>query len=148
VTRDGSRTWKRIGEQLPERWISRVVASRHNEATVFVAMTGYRFNEFTPYLYVSRDYGQTWTPLASNLPAEPINVVGEDPADARILYLGTDSGVYASINNGRTWISIGASLPTIPVHDLVVHPRESELVIATHGRSIYVADIKPVRNLK
>ena len=148
VTRDGSRTWKRIGEQLPERWISRVVASRHNEATVFVAMTGYRFNEFTPYLYVSRDYGQTWTPLASNLPAEPINVVGEDPADARILYLGTDSGVYASINNGRTWISIGASLPTIPVHDLVVHPRESELVIATHGRSIYVADIKPVRNLR
>jgi photosystem II stability/assembly factor-like uncharacterized protein len=148
VTRDGGATWRRIGETLPERWISRVVASRHHEGTVYVAMTGYRFNEFTPYLYVSRDYGQTWTSLVGNLPAEPINVVGEDPTDARILYLGTDSGVYASITGGRAWMSIGATLPTVPVHDLVVHPRESELVIATHGRSVYVADIKPVRNLK
>ena len=147
VTRDGGTTWARIGESLPERWITRVVASRHNEATVFVSMTGYRYNEFTAYLYVSRDYGQTWTSLAGNLPAEPINVVGEDPTDARILYLGTDSGVYASVNSGRTWMSLRANLPTIPVHDLVVHPRESELVIATHGRSIYVADISPVRGL-
>lgn len=110
-------------------------------------MTGYRYNEFTPYLYVSRDYGQTWTAIAGNLPAEPINVVAEDPADARILYVGTDSGVYASVNRGGTWVSLSAGLPVIPVHDLVVHPRDAELVIATHGRSIYVADITPVRAL-
>ena len=148
VTRDGGATWTRIGEQLPERWITRVVASRHHEATVYVSLTGYRFNEFTPYLYISRDYGQTWASLAGNLPAEPINVVGEDPQDARVLYLGTDSGVYASVDRGRTWMSLSAGLPTIPVHDLVVHPRVSELVIATHGRSIYVADISVVRALK
>jgi photosystem II stability/assembly factor-like uncharacterized protein len=148
VTRDGGTTWRRIGAQLPERWITRVVASGHHEATVFVSLTGYRYNEFTAYLYVSRDYGQTWTPLAGNLPAEPINVVGEDPKDARILYVGTDSGVYASVDRGLTWISLSAALPAIPVHDLVVHPRESDLVIATHGRSIYVADISAVRALR
>ena len=80
-----------------------------------------------------------------NLPPESINVVGEDPTDARILYVGTDSGVYASVDRGATWMSLRANLPTVPVHDLVVHPRESDLVIATHGRSIYVADISAVR---
>jgi len=124
------------------------VASRHDEATVYVTLTGYRYNEFTAYLYVSRDYGRTWTSLVGNLPAEPINVVGEDPADARILYVGTDSGVYASVDRGVTWMSLRANLPTIPVHDLVVHPRESDLVIATHGRSIYVADISRIRGIK
>jgi len=147
VTRDGGATWRRMGAQLPERWVSRVAASRHNDATVWVSLTGYRYNEFTSYLYVSRDHGQTWTSAVGNLPAEPINVVAEDPADARILFVGTDSGVYASTNGGSTWFSLSAGLPTIPVHDLVVHPRDGELVIATHGRSIYVADITPVRAL-
>ena len=101
--------------------------------------------EFAAYLYVSRDYGQTWTSLVGNLPPESINVVGEDPTDARILYVGTDSGVYASVDRGATWMSLRANLPTVPVHDLVVHPRECDLVIATHGRSIYVADISAVR---
>jgi len=91
---------------------------------------------------------KTWTSLVGNLPAESINVVSEDPKDARILYLGTDTGVFASVDQGRTWHALCANLPTIPVHDLVVHPRESELVIATHGRSLFVADISPVRAVK
>jgi photosystem II stability/assembly factor-like uncharacterized protein len=148
VTRDGGTTWTRIGAQLPERWVTRVVASRHKEATVFVSMTGYRYDEFTAYLYVSHDYGQTWTSLVGNLPAESINVVSEDPKDARILYLGTDTGVFASVDQGRTWHALCANLPTIPVHDLVLHPRESELVIATHGRSLFVADVSAIRALK
>jgi photosystem II stability/assembly factor-like uncharacterized protein len=118
------------------------------ERQIMASASTSRRSKFTAYLYVSRDYGQTWTPLAGNLPAEPINVVGEDPKDARILYVGTDSGVYASVDRGLTWISLSAALPAIPVHDLVVHPRESDLVIATHGRSIYVADISAVRALR
>lgn len=145
VTRDAGKTWTRIGGTLPERWVTRVVASRHDAATVFVSMTGYRYDEFTTFLYVSHDYGQTWTSLAGNLPAEPVNVVGEDPKDPRILYVGTDTGVFASVDRGRTWQSLCAGLPTIPVYDLVVHPRDNELVIGTHGRSIFVADVSTIR---
>jgi photosystem II stability/assembly factor-like uncharacterized protein len=145
VTRDGGATWTRIGAELPERWVTRIVASRHDEATVYVAMTGYRFDDFSTYLYISRDYGRTWTSLAANLPAEPVNVIGEDPTDRRILYIGTDTGVFASIDQGRTWQSLCANLPTIPVYDLVVHPRDGELVIGTHGLSVFVANVEAVR---
>jgi photosystem II stability/assembly factor-like uncharacterized protein len=145
VTRDGGATWTRIGATLPERWVTRIVASRHDEATVFASMTGYRFDDFSTYLYVSRDYGRTWTSLAATLPAESVNVIGEDPTDRRILYIGTDTGVFASTDQGLTWHSLCATLPTIPVYDLVVHPRDGELVIGTHGRSVYVASVAAVR---
>lgn len=145
VTRDGGATWTRIGESLPARWVTRITASAHNEASVYLSMTGYRYDEFAAYLFVSHDYGQTWTSLASNLPAEPINVVAEDPKDARILYVGTDSGVFVTTTGGRQWHALCADLPTIPIYDLVVHPREPELVIGTHGRSVFVANIAPIR---
>ncbi len=147
VTRDDGKTWARIDGSLPDRWITRVVASQHDEATVYVTMTGYRFDEFDAYVYISRDYGATWTSLVNNLPAEPINVVGEDPANANILYIGTDTGVFVSVNRGRTWQALCGGLPTIPIYDLVVHPRDGELIIGTHGRSVFVADISPVRRL-
>ncbi len=147
VTRDDGRTWTRIDGNLPDRWITRVVASQHEVATVYVSMTGYRFDDFSTYLYVSRDYGASWTSIGAGLPAEPVNVIGEDPADSRILYLGTDTGVFASVDQGRTWLSICKGLPTIPVYDLVVHPRDGELVIGTHGRSVFVADVTAVRAL-
>jgi photosystem II stability/assembly factor-like uncharacterized protein len=145
VTRDGGTTWSRIDEALPDRWITRVVASHHDEATVYVSMTGYRYDEFDAYLFVSDDYGATWRSLAGSLPAEPVNVVGEDPASRDILYIGTDTGVFASVDRGATWLALCARLPTIPVYDLVVHPRDGELVIATHGRSVFVADVAAVR---
>nr|MBA3949865.1 glycosyl hydrolase [Acidobacteriota bacterium] len=118
---------------------------QHDEATVYVTMTGYRFDEFDAYVYVSRDYGATWTSLVNNLPAEPINVIGEDPANSNILYIGTDTGVFASVDRGLTWQALCDGLPTIPIYDLVVHPRDGELVIGTHGRSVFVADISAVR---
>jgi photosystem II stability/assembly factor-like uncharacterized protein len=147
VTRDDSKTWTRIDANLPDRWITRVVPSKHDLATVYVSMTGYRFDDFSTYLYVSRDYGASWTSLGARLPAEPVNVIGEDPKDARVLYVGTDTGVYASVDRGQTWLSLCRDLPTTPVYDLVVHPRDNELVIGTHGRSIFVADVSPIRRL-
>jgi photosystem II stability/assembly factor-like uncharacterized protein len=147
VTRDDSKTWTRIDANLPDRWITRVVPSQHDLATVYVSMTGYRFDDFSTYLYVSRDYGASWTSLGAGLPAEPVNVIGEDPKDARVLYVGTDTGVYASVDRGQTWLSLCRDLPTTPVYDLVVHPRDDELVIGTHGRSIFVADVSPIRRL-
>ncbi len=81
----------------------------------------------------------------SNLPAESINVVREDPRNPDVLYVGTDAGVYASLDRGATWVSLSATLPTTPVHDLVVHPRDDEIVIGTHGRGVFVLDARPIQ---
>ncbi len=145
LTRDDGKNWKMISEGLPKKWISRIVASDYDAATVYVSMTGYREDDFTAYLYRSTDYGATWKSIANNLPAESINVVREDPQNANLLYLGTDAGVYVSLDRGATWQSLCADLPTTPVQDLVIHPRENELIIATHGRSMFMMDISPLQ---
>jgi photosystem II stability/assembly factor-like uncharacterized protein len=147
VTRDDGNTWRRIDEGLPPRWVTRLVASQHDLATVYVSLTGYRYDDFEKYLYVSTDYGASWEPISSNLPSEPINVIAEDPVHPDILYVGTDTGVYVSLDRGASWHALCANLPTTPVYDLVVHPRDGELVIGTHGRSIFVLDVSPIRGL-
>ena len=145
VTEDDGQTWTQIDDQLPDKWISRVVASQHDRATVYVTLTGYREDDFSSHVYRSIDYGQNWTSIAANLPPEPINVIREDPTRRGILYLGTDLGAYASIDDGAQWQSITQGLPTAAVSDLFVHAREGELVASTHGRSIYVLDVKRIQ---
>ncbi|MEZ5320058.1 MAG: hypothetical protein R2752_21840 [Vicinamibacterales bacterium] len=145
VTRDGGRSWTRVTEGLPSKWVSRVTASRHDDATVYLSLTGFREDDFATYLYRSGDYGRTWTSIAANLPAEPVNVVQEDPRWPGVLYVGTDLGVYVTLDDGRSWQSLSAGLPTTPVYDLVVHPRDLDLVIGTHGRSIFVLDVASIR---
>jgi hypothetical protein len=145
VTRDGGATWSLIDAGLPEKWVSRVVASRHELGTVYVSLTGYRDDDFEKYLYISRDFGKNWISISGNLPSEPINVVREDPQHKDILYVGTDLGVYCTLDRGQTWYSLCHHLPTTPVYDLVIHPRENEMVIGTHGRSCFILDIKPIQ---
>ena len=144
VTRDDGRSWTACNQGLPEKWVSRVEASRHELGTVYVSMTGFREDDFATYLYRSTDYGETWASIAANLPAESVNVIREDPRTAEVLYVGTDLGVYVSTDRGASWQSLCASLPTTPVHDLAVHSREHELVIATHGRSVFLLDVKEI----
>ncbi len=145
ITTDDGRTWIKVSEKLPENWVSRVVASRHELGTIYVSLTGYREDDFKAYVYLSKDRGRSWHSIAGNLPSESINVIAEDPRDEEILYIGTDLGVYTSLDRGRTWHSLRCNLPTTPVHDLAVHPRELELVIGTHGRGVFVLDVKGIR---
>jgi len=147
VTRTDGAQWTDVSAGLPRKWVTRVVASQHDVGTVYVSMTGYREDDFMAYLYRSTDFGATWTPIANNLPAESINVVREDPKRRDVLYVGTDAGVYVSIDRGATWLSLCADLPTTPVMDLVVHPRDDEIVIATHGRGLFLLDARPVQAL-
>ena len=147
VTRDDGRCWTKINDGLPAKWVSRVAASRYEQSTVYVALTGYRDDDFSAYLYASTDGGDTWNSIAGNLPDESVNVVAEDPARKNILYVGTDLGVYVSVDRGVTWQSLCNHLPTTPVYDLFVHPRENELVIGTHGRSVFVLDVKEIQKL-
>jgi len=148
ITRNGGRQWQKISQILPKKWISRVVASRHEKGKILVTMTGYRDNDFSTYVYSSSNQGIDWESIKSNLPDEPVNVIREDPQDPMIFYLGTDLGVYISINGGEFWFSLKNNLPTVPVHDLKVHPRDRVLMIATHGRGVYLMPTEGIHRLK
>ena len=145
VTRDDGASWQKIQQGLPDKWVSRVVASKHDVGTVWVSLTGYREDDFEKYLYMSTDFGKTWKSVAGNLPSEAINVIREDPSDKDILYVGTELGVYCSLDRGKTWHSLCNHLPTTPVHDIAIQAREGALVIGTHGRSAFVLDAKEIR---
>jgi photosystem II stability/assembly factor-like uncharacterized protein len=147
LTRDEGEDWQKVSDGLPEKWVSRVISSEHDIGTVYASFTGFREDDFEAYLYVSRDFGETWTSIRNNLPSESVNVIREDPHDAGILYVGTDLGVYISVDGGEVWHSLATNLPTTPVHDLQIHRRDDELVIGTHGRSVFVLDLEPIRPL-
>jgi len=146
VTRDGGHSWQLITDGLPaDLWVSRVVASAHDTATVYATLNGYRNDHFAAYLYKSSDYGSTWTSLADGLPYEPVNVIKEDPAHADILYVGTDHGTYMTTDGGNSYMAVGGDMPSVPVHDVVVHSGSGDLIIGTHGRSIYKIELEPLR---
>lgn len=144
VTRNGGETWTLVSGNIannPEFWVSRVEASHHVPGRAYVSMTGMRRDDFGAYVYMTNDFGATWTSLTNNLPAQPVNVVREHPDNPGLLFVGTDMQVFASIDMGRNWVSMKNDMPTNPVHDIKIHARENDLVVATHGRGIYIADI-------
>jgi len=145
VTRDGGKAWTEIMAGLPyQKWVSRIVSSAFNIGTVYMTQNGKRDDDFTPYVWKSADFGKTWTSIAANIPIGPVNVIREDPVNKDILYVGTDTGVYATTDGGKTWNTIGTNLPAAYVHDLIVHPRDNVMVIATHGRGMWVLDVEPI----
>ena len=148
MTPDGGFTWKEIGNYLPsDLWCTRIETSYHTDGLVYLSLNNYRRDDFNVYLYKSEDFGQTWASIAGNLPAESVNVIREDPINPHVLYVGTDMGVFVSLNQGQTWEVLQNNIPTSPAHDLVIHPRDRDLVVGTHGRSIYVMDIEPIQKL-
>ena len=144
VTRDGGKTWRKLSAALPSKWVSRVVASQHDPARVYVTMTGYREDDFAPFACRSDDYGATWSAIVGGLPEGSINVVREDPANPDVLYLGSDRGIYVSFCGGAQWQSLRGNLPTTPVHDLAVQANARDLVIGTHGRGVFVLDLDSI----
>ena len=147
VTRDGGKSWELVSDNLPNRrWVSEVQASPHDPATAYASLNGYRYDEFKTYLYKTNDYGQTWTPIRGNLPNDVANVIAQDPVNPDILYAGLDHGTFVSFDDGSEWFLLNG-IPNVASYDMVVHPRDHELVVGTHGRSIYVADVKPLRKV-
>ncbi|MGH9869985.1 MAG: VPS10 domain-containing protein [Candidatus Polarisedimenticolia bacterium] len=130
-------------------WVSRIEASHHDAATAYVAVDGHTSDLFAPLAFMTTDRGRTWTSIAGDLPAgHPVKVVREDLVNPALLFAGTEFGIFASFDRGRHWTKLGSGLPTVAVDDIVIHPREMDLVIATHGRSIYVMDdIRPLQEL-
>lgn len=165
VTKDGGYTWEQLNQttattskkgskpqtsntklQTSNLWVSRVLASHHKEGRVYATLNGYRFDNFAPYVYVSEDYGKTWMQIGKDLPNEPVNVVREDPKNDSILYVGTDGGLYVSLDKGNSFMMWNKGLPkSIPVHDIAIHQRDNEIILGTHGRSIYIAKLDDVQ---
>ncbi len=151
VSKDAGYTWTKISGSLPKTvqgmYISRVTASVYKEGRVYASLNGYRNDNFGAYLFVSEDYGTTWMQLGNDLPTEPLNVVKEDPKKENIIYVGSDNGLYASFTMGKTFMTLDNSLPRVPVHDIAIQQRENELVIGTHGRSIYVTKLEAIQKV-
>lgn len=147
VTQDHGRTWDDISTPAKDKWVSRVIASKWDAATVYVAQNGYRDDDFAPYLWKSTDFGKHWTSIVGDLPTECINVVREDPTRKDLLYVGTDMGVFVSYNGGAKWEPLNGGMPHAPVHDLAIQAREGELVAATHSRSVWVLKLKQIYDL-
>ncbi|MDG2246348.1 MAG: glycosyl hydrolase [Flavobacteriales bacterium] len=136
---DAGQTWTEISNGLPANyWISRVAYSAHEEDVLYVTLNGYRTDDFASLLYTSSNDGQTWERLGIDIPNEPINVVLEDPLYAELLFVGTDNGLYISVDAGLSFDLYQNDFPSVAVHDLVIQEREEDLVIGTHGRSIYI----------
>lgn len=148
ISKDGGYNWTKISDKLPQNlWVSQVTASAFAEPTVYASLNGYRWDDFNSYIYRSNDYGQTWTRIGTNLPAEPVNVIKEDPNNKNILYAGTDHGLYISFDRGSSFMAFMGGMPSVAVHDLAIHPRDQDIVVATHGRSLFVANVKEVQEL-
>lgn len=130
--------------------VSHIEPSHADTATFYVTFDNHMANDFTPYVYVTTDFGRTFTPIVNNLPrgsADYVHVIRQDPFNAALLFVGTDLGVYVSRNSGATWQKFMTGMPTVPVTDLQIHPRERELIAATHGRSVWIVNIAPLEQL-
>ncbi|MBP7678667.1 MAG: hypothetical protein KBB14_20355, partial [Thermoanaerobaculia bacterium] len=144
ITEDGGAKWTDLTAFLPAaakgQWIARVEAGRHDERVAYIAVSGFRSGNHAPLLFRTADLGRTWTSIAGDLPMdEPADVIREDPKNPDVLYAGTEYGFYATLDRGATWSTLG-DLPTVPVDDIAIHERDRDLVVATHGRSLFVID--------
>ncbi|MCW1147065.1 VPS10 domain-containing protein [Flavobacterium lacisediminis] len=147
VSKDGGVSWQLISGNLPQNlWVSRVVASSHKKERVYVTLNGYRNDNFVSYAYVSEDFGATWTSISNGL-TQAVNVIVEDFANENILYIGTDNGLFISIDKGITWQDFSNGMPNVAVHDAVIQTKAKELIVGTHGRSVYKMDISKVQEL-
>jgi hypothetical protein len=152
VTKDGGTTWDSVEKNVKgvpaNTWIPHIHPSRYDAGTAFVVFDNHRRSDWTPYVFRTDDWGKTWKSLAAdNLRGWALSIE-QDPVDRDLLFLGTSFGLYISTNGGKDWLRWTSGLPTTEVADLIVHPRDHDLVIATHGRALYVLDdVTPLRTL-
>lgn len=152
VTRDGGKSWTNVAGNVPGvpkgTWVSRVEASPFDAATAFATFDGHMTGDMTTYVYKTADYGKTWTSLATPELKGYAHVVKPDVVNPSLLFLGTESGLFVSLDGGASWAAFRAGLAAVAVRDLAIQPREGDLLIATHGRGIYILDdLQPLRGL-
>ncbi|HKN75739.1 MAG TPA: hypothetical protein VJW94_11225 [Candidatus Acidoferrum sp.] len=151
VSRDGGTTWKNVAARVPGvpkgTYVTRVVASKYAEGAAFVTFDGHRTDDYNVYLFQTSDYGETWKAIRNGIPdsAGTLHVVREHPRNANLLFAGTEFGLWVSWDHGANWTSLKNNFPTVPVDDIEIQAQQNDLVLATHGRSIWIFDdITPI----
>ncbi|NAY91566.1 glycosyl hydrolase [Muricauda sp. JGD-17] len=148
ISKNAGGSWQNISTSFPkDLWVSEVAASKHKKERVYVALNGYRWDNFTPYIYVSEDYGKSWKNISNNIPTSPVNALVEDSVNENLLFAGTDNGLYVSFDRGASWELFQNGMPNVAVHDLVIQPKAKHLLVGTHGRSIYKAYISALQQM-
>ncbi len=164
VSLNGGKSWTEVGQILVKQhpyigqnasssrgkrpWISRVTPSVHKKGRCYVTLDNHRYDDMNAYVFVTEDHGKTWKSIGNNLPEYSVYVIKEDNVNPALLFIGTEQGVFFSFNQGQEWHELMGNMPTVAVYDLVIHPRDGDLVAATHGRSIWILDdISPLRQL-
>lgn len=140
---------KSVGTGGAHVQVSRIEPSHFDPATAYVALDNHRNDDWKPYLFKTTDYGTTWTVVTANLPAKGhINALREDPVNPALLFVGTEFGLFASLDGARTWKPFSMGMPSVRVDDILIHPRDKDLIVGTHGRSIWIMDdITPLEQL-
>ena len=154
VTRDAGKTWKNVAARVPGvpkgTYVSRVVASKTGEGAALLTFDGHRLNDYNVYVFATNDYGESWKAIRNGIPdsAGSVHVVREHPRSANLLFAGTEFGLWISWDRGANWTALKNNFPTVPVDDIEIQARENDLVLATHGRSIWVLDdMTPVEKM-
>ena len=152
ITRDGGQAWTSVEDNLPGRprntWCPHIEASKFDAATAFAVFDGHRQADWTPYVYVTHDYGVTWTSIATDDIDGYCHVIEQDPVQKDLLWVGTEFGLFVSLNGGQQWRAWRHGVPTCAARGITTHARDGDLIVATHGRSIFVLDdIAPLRTM-
>ncbi|MEO6213259.1 MAG: hypothetical protein ABIP65_06495, partial [Vicinamibacterales bacterium] len=150
-TKDGGKTWMRVMDRIPGVpkgiFVSEIVPSRYDAGTVYATFDGHRQHDYETYIYASNDFGQTWQPLTGGLKGEVARTLTEDHRNPDVLYLGTETGLFVSIDRGARWQRIKANLPTVRIDEITLHPRDNAMVLATHGRALWILDhLEPIQD--
>jgi len=145
VSQDGGKNWRDVSSNIPDykkfTYVTRVIASQHAQARAYVTLDGHRNNDFKAQVYVTENSGENWKDISNGIPEGSIvNVIREHPRNPELLFIGTERGAYFSIDRGKKWIKIKSNFPTVPVDDIGIHPKENDLILGTHGRSIWILD--------
>ena len=148
VSKNGGGSWENISSGFPKNlWVTEIAASQHKKSRVYLTLNGYRWDDFTSYIYVSEDYGKSWKSISANIPTSPVNALVEDSENENLIFVGTDNGLYVSFNKGESWELMQNGMPNVAVHDLVIQSKAKHLLIGTHGRSIYKTDISSLQKI-
>jgi photosystem II stability/assembly factor-like uncharacterized protein len=150
AAKDGGKTWQNITAKLPGfpegAWVSEVVPSRFDAGTVYVTVDAHRLNDYGTYIWASNDFGATFRSLNANLKGEAVKTMTEDLRNPDVLYIGTETGIFLTLDRGKSWARLKANLPTVRVDEITIHPRDNAMLVATHGRSLWILDhLEPIQ---
>jgi len=145
VSRDNGTNWTNLTGRFPGlprlAAVSRIAPSSHDERVVYATFDNHAAGDMKPYVYASSDQGSTWRAITTGIPAgQAVRTITEDLKNPNVLYVGTEFGLFVSLNKGERWMRVKANLPTVPIAEITLHPRDNDMILATHGRSIWILD--------